>query len=205
MKNLHEALEHYRAVAIFVTLVALVSVLFVTIYCSAHTVFRQQANDPQIEVTEQVAGIVRQGIPLNAIISNAEQIDLASSKALFVMIFDKERTLVGSSAQLNGAAPSVPSEVFDQANEKGEYRFDFEPTENLKFAGVMKKIDDSAYVLAGRSLSEMEVRVATLKQPLWIGWVIAVLISLLLTALLRPSTNIAIVEETNVTVIDEQS
>ncbi len=203
MKNLHEALERYRAVAIFVALVALVSVLFISICYSARTVFRQQANDPQIEVTEQVAGIVRQGVPIDAIVSSAEQIDLNSSKALFVMIFDNERSLAGSSAQLNGEAPSVPSEVFDKTNEMGEYRFDFEPSENLKFAGVMKKIDDSAYVLAGRSLSEMETRAAALEQPLWIGWIISVLLSLLLTALLRPSTNIAIVEETNVTVIED--
>ncbi|HAG27614.1 TPA: hypothetical protein DCG61_02440 [Patescibacteria group bacterium] len=203
MKNLHEALERYRAVAIFVALVALVSVLFISICYSARTVFRQQANDPQIEVTEQVAGIVRQGVPIDAIVSSAEQIDLNSSKALFVMIFDNERSLAGSSAQLNGEAPSVPSEVFDKTNEMGEYRFDFEPSESLKFAGVMKKIDDSAYVLAGRSLSEMETRAAALEQPLWIGWIISVLLSLLLTALLRPSTNIAIVEETNVTVIED--
>ncbi|HMR55373.1 MAG TPA: hypothetical protein PKD34_02160 [Candidatus Doudnabacteria bacterium] len=205
MKNLHEALERYRAIAIFVTLVALVSVLFISICYSARTVFRQQANDPQIEVTEQVAGIVRQGVPIDAIVSSAEQIDLNSSKALFVMIFDNERTMTGSSAQLNGEAPSIPSEVFDKANEMGEYRFDFQPAENLKFAGVMKKIDNSAYVLAGRSLSEMETRVAALEQPLWIGWIISVLVSLLLTVLLRPSTNIAIVEETNVTVVEEQS
>ncbi|HMQ02101.1 MAG TPA: hypothetical protein PKD79_03470 [Candidatus Doudnabacteria bacterium] len=202
MQNLHEVLERYRAIAIFLTLAVVISVLFVSICYSARTVMRQAANDPQIEVTDQVTNIVRQGVPIDAIVSGAEQIDMASSKALFVMIFDNNRTLVGSSAQLEGEAPTAPSEAFDKAGTQADYRFDWEPRPGVKVAAIMKQIDDDAYVLAGRSLAEFETRTQTLKAPLWIGWAISMLLALLLAALVRPMRSVAIIEETNVTVVE---
>lgn len=205
MKNLHHALERYRAITIFLTLVLLISVIFVAICVSARTVFRQNANDPQVEVTDQVASIVRQGVPLDAIVSGAEQIDLATSKALFVVVYDGDRNLVGSSATFNGDNPQIPGDALDKAKQAEDYRFDWQPDNGLKFGLVAKAIDDQAFVVAGRSLTEMENRAAALHLPLWIGWVAAVLVALLLTALIRPLRSIAIVEETNVTVIEEQA
>lgn len=203
MQNLQAALDKYRTVAIFLALVILVSLIFASICWAARGTMRQAANDPQVEVTDQVAGIIRQGVPLDAIVGGAEQIDVVQSDALFVMIFDKDKNLAGSSAVLNGQPLSVPGESFDQAKATGDYRFDWQVSDDRKVAAVMKPVDDTGYVLAGRSLAEYEKRANALSQPLWIGWIASVLTSLLLSSLLKPKQSLAIIEETNVTVVEE--
>ncbi len=205
MQNLQTVLDRYRVIAIFLVLVAIFSIVFISICYTGRLVLRQQANDPQIEVTEQVAGIIRQGAPLEAIVGTAQQIDLSESDALFVAIFDKDKNLAGSTALVNGQPISVPSENFDLAKLQGDYRFDLEVTEGRKMAAVLKPVDENAYVLAGRSLAEFEKRADTLSLPIWIGWGISVLLALVLSPLLKPLRPIAIVEETNVTVVEESS
>lgn len=203
MQNLQTVLDRYRVIAIFLVLVAIFSIVFISICYTGRLVLRQQANDPQVEVTEQVAGIIRQGAPLEAIVSGAEQIELTQSDALFVTIFDKDKNIAGSTAVVNGQSLSVPAQNFDLAKAQGDYRFDLEVAEGRKMAAVLKPIDDSAYVLAGRSLAEFEKRADTLSLPIWIGWGISVLLALVLSPLLKPLRPIAIVEETNVTVVEE--
>lgn len=203
MQNLQTVLDRYRVIAIFLTLVAIFSVVFVSICYSSRTALRQQANDPQVEVTDQVANIIRQGAPLDAIVSGAEQVELSQSDALFVMIFDKDKNLAGSSAVFNGQPLSVPSESFDLAKASGDYRFDWQVSETKKIAAVMKAVDDSSYVLAGRSLAEFDRRAAVLSQPLWLGWGVSVLLALFLSSLMRPLRPVAFIEETNVTVVED--
>ncbi len=205
MQNLQTVLDRYRVIAIFLVLVAIFSIVFISICYTGRLVLRQQANDPQVEVTEQVAGIIRQGAPLDAIVGAAQQIELNDSDALFVAIFDQDKNLAGSTALVNGQSISVPAESFDLAKAQGDYRFDLEVSEGRKMAAVIRPVDDTAYVLAGRSLAEFEKRADTLSLPIWIGWGISVLLALVLSPLLKPLRPIAIVEETNVTVVEESS
>lgn len=202
MQNLQNVLDRYRVIAIFLTLVLMSTIAFAAIFFSSRNSLRQQANDPQVEVTEQVAGIMRQGAPLDAIVSGAEQIDLATSDTLFVALYDKDKNLAGATATVNGQPLSIPAESFDQASVNGGYRFDWVVTDGREIAGVMKQVDDLGYVVAGRSLAEYELRVAPLFRPLLIGWIASILLSLFLASLLRPLRPIAIVEETNVTVVE---
>lgn len=205
MQNLNEALERYRVVSIFLILVVIFSTIFVSICYAAKGVLRQQANDPQVEVTDQVANIIRQGAPLDVIISGAEQVDLSKSGALFVMIYDKDKNLVGSSAVLNGQPLSLPVEALDKAKGFNDYRFDWEVSEYVKAAAVVKAVDEIGYVVAAKSLAEYENRANTLSQPLWIGWAVSIILALVLSSLLRPLRPLAIIEETNVTVVEDSN
>lgn len=203
MQNLHDALERYRVISIFIILVIIFSTIFVSICYAARGVLRQQANDPQVEVTDQVANIIRQGAPLDVIVSGAEQVDLANSSALFVMIYDKDKNLVGSSAVLDGQPLALPADALDKAKNFNDYRFDWQVSEYVKVAAIVKAVDETGYVVAAKSLAEYDRRADDLSQPLWIGWVISVLLALLLSSLLRPLRTLAIIEETNVTVLED--
>lgn len=205
MKNLSEVLETYRAVAIFLSLVLLVTTIFVSICYASRAVFRQAANDPQIEVTEQVAKIIEQGVPLEAIISSAEVVELNDSKALFVVIYDGEKNLVASSATLDGQSLSIPAEQVALASGQDTHRFDWQPKDELKFALVSKKVGDSAYIVAGRSLAETTLRMESLRPILFGGWIVSILFSLLITFLIRPQRSLAIIEETNVTLVENSA
>ncbi|QQS23273.1 hypothetical protein IPM19_01770 [bacterium] len=202
MKNLQDSLNNYRVLAIFINLAILVTVIFATVYFSVQQSYRTNANDPQVEVVGQVEEVIKQDVPLDAIVSEAEQIDIAESLSLFVMIFDSNRQLIGSSATLDGQAPTPPENVFALAKEQGENRFTWEPKPGVQVAAVLKPVDDKAFVLAGRSLKEINDREAALLKTCIIGWAISVLLLAGLSLLLKPRQSVAVIEETNVTVVE---
>ncbi len=205
MKNLQNVLNNYRTVATFIVLTVLITLIFGSIYCVTHQIYRANANDPQVEVTNQVADVINQNVPLDAIVSEAEQIDMAQSLSLFVMIFDKDKKLIGSSAVIDGQTPTPSDQAFEVAKSSGDKRFTWEPKTGVKVAAVLKMVGDKGYVLAGRSLKEVETRQAGLIKTLAIGWAASVLSVAVLSLLLKPRQSIAIIEETNVTILDDSS
>lgn len=206
MKNLHNALNNYKTVTTFVVLAALVSVIFGTVHVAVQGSYRANANDPQVEVTGQVTDVINQNVPLDAIVSDAEQIDMSKSLSLFVMIFDNDKKLAGASAVLDGQPPVPPAGTFDVAKSKGQDRFTWEPKKGVRVAAVLKYVDGKGYVLAGRSLKEIEMREQDLMKLIATGWAISVLLVLILSLLIKPrQANLTIVEETNVTVVEDGS
>ncbi len=205
MKNLADVLNNSRAIAIFVVLALFVTVIFGSIYMTAQQIYRANANDPQVEVVGQVADLINQDIPLDAIVSEAEQVDMAESLALFVMIFDKDKNLVSSSAKLGQDTPVPLAGNFDVAQNTGEDRFIWEPKDGVRVTAVLKLVDDKGYVLAGRSFKEIETREGDLAKILIIGWAVSILLSSLLSLIIRPRQSLAIIEETNVTVVEDNS
>lgn len=199
MKNLNNVLSNFRTTVVFLLLVALVTIIFGTIYATVQQTYRMGANDPQVEVTDQVANIIKQDIPLDAILGESEQVDMNSSLGLFVMIFDKDKKLVAGSAQLDGQTPTPPEGTFDKAKKKGDNRFTWQPKDGVRVAAVLKAVDDKGYVLAGRSLREVESRVHSLTLTIIISWAISVLLALLLSFAFKPRQSLTIIEETNVT------
>ncbi len=202
MKNLHDVLDNFKTTFIFLLLVILATVLLGTVHLSVKQVYRSNANDPQVEVVEQVSGIIKQDIPLDAIIGQSEQIDLATNLGLFVMIFDKDKKMVGSSMTLDGQVPTPPDSAFEGAKQPEGNRFTWQPKDDVRVAAVFKAVDDKGYVLAGRSLKEVESREIELTRVVVIGWVISVVISLLLSLVPKPRGNVTLIEETNVTVVE---
>ncbi len=202
MKNLQNALNNYRALAIFINLAVILTVIFGIIYIAVQQSYRTNANDPQVEVVGQVEEVIKQDVPLDAIVSEAEQIDMAESLSLFVMIFDTDKKLVGSSATIDGQAPTPTDGAFEYAKQHSENRFTWEPKPGVRIAAVLASVDGKGFVLAGRSLKEIESREVALLKLVVIGWAIAILLTAILSVLLKPRQSVAIVEETNVTVVD---
>lgn len=205
MKNLNNVLSNFRTTIIFLLLVALVTVIFGTIYGVVQQTYRNNANDPQVEVVDQVSNLISQDIPLDAILGSSDQIDMAKSLGLFVMIFDKDKKLVSASAQLDGQTPTPPDGTFDSAKQDGGNRFTWQPKDGVRVATILKAVDDKGYVLAARSLREVENREQQLLHIILISWIISVVLSLLLTLALKPRTNLTIIEETSVTVNGSES
>ncbi len=203
MKNLQQTLNTYRTVVIFVTLVLLVTVIFGAIFSTGQQVLRGDSDYPQVEVVQQVEGIIKQGVPLDVIVNSEEAIDLEDSMSLFVMIFDKDKNLVGSSAKIGEQSPTPPAGSFDEAKSNGENRFTWQPQDGVRVAAVLKPVGDQAFVLAGKSLVETDKRIKTLTICTLIGWAVSILFALLLTLAIKPKQSLAIIEETNVTVVEQ--
>ena len=106
---------------------------------------RQSANDPQIQMAE------------DGITENLPTIDISKSLAPFEIIFDESGNPISSSGILNGAIPTIPSGIFQYVRNFGEDRFTWQPTSSVRISAVVVQTN-SGFILAGRSLREIEKR-----------------------------------------------
>jgi hypothetical protein len=101
------------------------------------------------------------------------------------MIFDNNGQVIASSAKLDNQIPPLPAGVFNDAKNK-ELRFTWQPEVGVREAVVMTHFNGPTpgYILAGRSLREVEVRVDELTKEIAFGLITALSSSLIFSLLL---------------------
>lgn len=174
MKNtLFENLKLWLPLALAITLLSGV------IYIVGQQILRQSANDPQIQLAEDDARELASGKQVNANVTNL--VNINESLSTFVLVFDKDKKNVVSSASLDNATPELPNGVLDAAKTKGETRITWQPKKGLRFALVVKYFNDqnSGYVVVGRSIKEIEARESDLLRGVIVGWIATLIITLL--------------------------
>jgi len=97
------------------------------------------------------------------------RVDLATSFAPFVVVFDATDAPVAGNGYLDGALATVPNGVIDTARVSGSNHVTWQPAEGLRFATVELKVGDSV-VLAGQSLVPSETRTDSLALVLLTAW-----------------------------------
>jgi hypothetical protein len=129
-------------------------------YAEAQQVYRQSANDPQIQIAEDLAAAIAQGQPVDQIVPAQGTTELSSTLSPFVMIYSASSTLIGSSALLDGKNPSFPTSVFDQVKVHGQWRQTWQPAPGVREAVVVTAYSgtSSGFLVVGRSLKEIEMR-----------------------------------------------
>ncbi len=146
---------------------ALITFVCLLSYLLVQQDFRMTANDPQIEVAEDVAQALGNGISPQDIVPPGQVINIATSLDPFIIIFDASGKVLASSATLNGKTPAVPRGVFASLQRYGidgaQNRFTWEPAFGVRSAAVVTDFSGSTssstgFVLAGRSLREVEIR-----------------------------------------------
>ena len=96
------------------------------------------ANDPQIQIAEDVAGQLSSGQNPQLFIPPTKT-DISKSLANYIMIFDKDGKLIGSSASLDDKNPIVPQGIFATAkkNQANELIFTWQPKTGVRSAVVL--------------------------------------------------------------------
>lgn len=155
----------------------LLTVVIVTGLCGLLYVVAQQglrhgADDPQIQMAEDIAGKLRTGQQLQSVLTT-DKVDIANSLAPYVILFDTTGKPVASSAQLNGQMPTIPPGVFEYVRQNGEDRFTWQPQAGVRSAVVVTKFTgvNSGFVLAGRSLREVEKREDNTMMLILFSWI----------------------------------
>lgn len=146
--------------------------------------YRLSANDPQIQISEYTANMLSQGGDVKTIMP-PEQADLSRSLATFVIAYDKDGNPTASSAKLDGQVPVLPKGVLDAALINGQNRVTWQPKEGVRIAAVVTRFE-GGYVLAGRSLREVDARIKILAKHAISAWVVIIGITFLGTWLLIP-------------------
>ncbi len=154
MSKLQNILRHWLPLA--VVIVAMGGL----VYIEAQQAYRMNANDPQMQLAEDGAAALAQGTAPE-VIAPPLKIDVASSLAPFVMVFDDAGKTLASSGLLNGQDPQLPQGVLDYTRANGEDRVTWTPEAGVRIAAVVVRAagNQPGFVLAGRSLREAEKRI----------------------------------------------
>lgn len=168
----------------FIPFVILTTAFCGLVFVAVHQSIRQNANDPQIQMSEDSARLLENGEKPEDVTPKAE-VDISKSLSVFLIIFDDQGKPVASSAVLKGRIPSPPMGVFDNVRSKGKGRLTWEPSPGIRIAAVITKYNGAnpGFVLAGRSIREVEAREHTLFVEVAAAWVGTLVVSFIATAL----------------------
>jgi len=160
-----------RAISYWLPIAAAITALSGLFYVVAQQIYRQSANDPQIQLAEDTAAQLEAGAQPQALVGS-NKVDIARSLAPFLIIYDDTGNPIASSAQLNGQTPSLPSGVFTDVRKSGDDRITWQPQEGVRSATIITHFagPHPGFVLAGRSLTEVEKRVDQLAPLVGLGW-----------------------------------
>lgn len=144
------------------------------IYVAVQQDLRMTANDPQIQMAEDSAARLTAGQTAVQVIPPGLT-DIAHSLAPYLIVYDDQNRPLASSATLDGQTPVLPTGVYADAKAKGETRISWQRRTDVRSAVVMvyHSGPHPGFVLAGRSLREVERRESALTQMVGIAWAVS--------------------------------
>jgi len=148
------------------------TVIALAIYVIPLQVLRLGTDDPQVELAGNLTWQLEQGVaPTDAVPSGT--VEMARSLSPFVAAYDEQGRPLASQARLNGQTPTLPRGILDFVRQHGEDRFTWRPSQGIRIAAVVQRVDGShrGFVLAGRSMREEAVRQGLLIQLAGLAWV----------------------------------
>lgn len=143
-------------------------VVFGTIYAVGQQILRQSANDPQIQLAEDIAHLL-DGTAKPSDLASTSRIDMAASLAPFLVVTDSKGAVLETTGQLDGKDPAIPLGVFDSTKKMGQDRVTWQPRKGVRIALVVVPYKDG-YVAVGRSLREVEKRENSVLQMAGGAW-----------------------------------
>src|SRR5262249_10218057 len=130
MARLHRVLFTWTCLGALATAVCLL------VYLVAQQVWRQSANDPQIQLAPDAAAALAARKPPDAVVPK-EMVDMERSLAPFLIVLDGSGKVVTASGGLRGNVPVVPRGVLAFVREKGEERVTWQPIGGVRIASVI--------------------------------------------------------------------
>ncbi len=169
--------SHYNwslTLLLWLPFVALATLLCLIIYIAVQQDIRISANSPQIQMAEDATTALNNGLTPSSLVP-ASTVNISQSLSAFLAIFDESGKTQVSSGLLDGTLPSLPTGVFDYTRRNGEDRFTWQPRNNVRQAAVLIYYSSnkgiSGFVLASRSLREIEALEWNLEIELFIFWI----------------------------------
>jgi len=157
------------------------------VYLVVQQEMRTAANDPQIQIAEDTARALETG-KLPAEVIPADKVEISKSLSPFLMIFDDSDhvTAMASSAILDGELPILPPGLLEYVKAYGQDRVTWQPREGVRSALVIERFSGvaSGYVVAGRSLREVEIRETNVLHEAALVWVLAIFATLVISTFL---------------------
>ena len=167
-KNIISA--HFAAVIV-------TTIIIMLVYAVAQQQYRTSANDPQVQIANELCSYLEQGKSIDAFFAG-DTIDLNTSLLPFTVLYNADGKPVRTTALLNKQPPQLPAGVLQTAALQKENRVTWQPQPGIKMATVIKRVNlpVTAYVMCGRSLYETEQRTSNLIRMISLAWVTCMLV-----------------------------
>jgi len=142
-----------------------------TAWLVVQQVYRSSANDPQIQMAEDGAAKLGGGVLVPQVVPS-ETVDMARSLAPYVIVYNEMGMPVSGSARLRGQIPTLPVVAIEAARRQPELRLTWQPVPGVRSAVVVRHYGGAnpGFLLAGRSLREIELRVRRFAGLLLLVW-----------------------------------
>ncbi len=155
----------------FLPFAVVISAFCALAYATVQQAYRQGANDPQIQMANDAADALADGASAQSLLP-ASHVSIAKSLSPFLIFYDAQGNVTGSSAVLDGQTPELPAGVLDSTRKLGEDRVTWQPREGVRIASVVVSYKDG-FVLAGRNMREVEAREAQTTTFAGLTWLLA--------------------------------
>jgi hypothetical protein len=165
-------------------LAAASTILCLLVFVTVQQSLRTGANDPQIQMAEDAARALERGEAIEQVVP-ATKAEIERSLAPFLMIYDADGRPLAGSGTLNGRPAAPPAGVFTYVSQHRDERVTWQPERGVRLAAVVFRTTASpaAFVLAARSLREVEKREAYMQNVAAGALVATFCVILLLTTL----------------------
>jgi hypothetical protein len=170
-----------RAVKAWLPMAFFATMVCALVYVAVQQSYRISANDPQIQMAEDAALAIKGGAQLQSL-NLSGTVNIGQSLSPYIVFYNEAGTATGGNGLLDGRFPLLPQGVFDYARAAHEDRLTWQPQPGVRNAIVVVKIDgdNQGFVMAGRSLREVEIREWQLEMMVGLAWIITLLGTLVL-------------------------
>ncbi|MCX6715205.1 MAG: hypothetical protein NTX72_05340 [Candidatus Uhrbacteria bacterium] len=168
--------------------IAIVSCLCLIIAVTVQQSYRQSANDPQIQLAEDMSAAFSNNqftdetikSSFESFVPGKMQVDIGSSLLPWIQVYDESGEVLYSSVSISDvqSTPRVPRGILEWVTKHGEDRVTWQPQKDLRQAIVVTKFNGlrNGYIVAGRSLKEIEKREGELDKVIAIGWMVMMIL-----------------------------
>jgi len=152
----------------------IVTVLCGLIYASVQQSHRSAADDPQLQIAEDVKNAIEKNQPVAKWMTDS--IDISRSLSVFKTLYNRDGQALQSTGFLNGRMPSLPRGVWGFTSTHGEDVVTWQPQNGVRMAMVVEAVNSPqiSFIAVGRSLKEVEKRESNLTTMVAIAWFVCV-------------------------------
>lgn len=164
-----------------------VTLLSVMVCGAVQQSIRIGANEPQIRMAEDGAMDIVRGLSPQQVLPKYN-VDMAASLSPYMIVYDDQGNVLASSVELDGKVPELPPSVLAAAREQKEDNVTWQPRVGVRSAvSIVRFVGDKpGFVLAGRSLREVERLEDLILRDVAIGWVVTMAATLFTYFCFRP-------------------
>lgn len=181
----------FSKIKVFIPLAVLITCVCGLIELAVQQNYRQSANDPQIQMSEDSAAYLAKNGNLPFTFPETGRVNMRKSLSTFLIEYDESGKIVNSTGDLDGNVPPLPKGVLDYAGNHGQNILTWQPDTNVRIAAVVTQFQgkSSGFVLAGRNLREIEKREQQLEGAVGIGWAATLVATFVATLIFLPNSS----------------